>query len=86
MSVHLNSIISHSMLELSVREAQVLAALDRLGGRATDRQIAREMGSEDPNRARPRVTRLIQGQILREVGSVFDASTRRAVRQVERVK
>jgi hypothetical protein len=79
--IHANSLSAYATTPLSDRESQVLAALERLGGIATDRQIAKEMGSDDPNVARPRCTTLIKRGVLREVGS--DLSTGRKCRLVE---
>lgn len=82
MNIHTNSLSAFASVPVSARESQVLDALDRLGGIATDRQVAEAMGSVDPNVARPRITGLIQKGVLREVGS--DLSTGRKCRLVER--
>ena len=84
--MHANSLAAYDTLELSAREAQVIKALSLLGGAATDRQIAHAMGSQDNNVSRPRITKLIEKGILREVASIRDSLTGRTVRVVERVR
>lgn len=80
--IHSNSTAALATVPLSKRESEVLAALDALGGCATDKAIAKQMGSDDPNVARPRCTGLIKRGVLREVGT--DLSTGRKCRLVER--
>jgi DNA-binding Lrp family transcriptional regulator len=80
--MHANSLAAFATVPLSDMESKVLAALSSLGGIATDRQIAKAMGSDDPNIARPRITTLVKRGILREVGS--DLSSGRKCRLVER--
>jgi hypothetical protein len=84
--MHANSLAAYETLELSARETQVLKALSLLGGAATDRQIARAMGSQDPNVSRPRITALIGKGLLHEVGSIRDTCTGKMVRVVECVR
>lgn len=81
--MHSHSLLALGTLDVSRREQEVLAALASLGGVATDRQLARAMGTEDCNRARPRVTGLIDKGILREVGWQKDETTGKRVRLVE---
>jgi predicted HTH transcriptional regulator len=64
------------------REGQILAAYERVG-KASDREIADELGFQDLNAVRPRITELIADGILREVGETKDPVTRKAVRVVE---
>jgi hypothetical protein len=80
--MHGNSLAAHATLDVSAREAQVLAALQTMGV-ASDREIASQMGSADPNAARPRITGLIDRGIVREVGSQVCKVTGRRVRLVE---
>jgi hypothetical protein len=77
-----NSLLAYATLPLTKREQDVLSALERLGGVASDRQIAREMGSADPNISRPRCTALIERGVLRVVG--HQAENGRRCRLVER--
>jgi hypothetical protein len=84
MTIHKNTMDAYLALKVSDREREALDALHMLGGRATDREIARAMGSADPNRARPRITALIDRGILREVDTVKCAETGRNVRVVQR--
>ncbi len=79
--MHTNSLSAFASLPLAKREHEVIAAIEALGRPATDRQIARKMGSEDPNRSRPRITHLLQLGILREAG--HEKENGRTVRVVE---
>ena len=81
--MHDNSLAAYATINLSKREAEVIAALDALGKPSTDRQIARQMGSEDPS-SRPRITSLISRGILRQVGD--EKENGRWVRLVEVAK
>ena len=80
--MHRNSIAAFDALPLSKRQREALAALAALGGRATDRQLARQMGTEDCNRARPRVTELLKAGVLVEFGDVPDGVSGKMVRMV----
>lgn len=84
MTMHAHSLAAYDALDLSRREREALDALDALGGRATDRQIARQMGSQDMNISRPRISQLINKGILCEVGEMEDPETGRMVRIVGR--
>ena len=80
--MHRNSLASLDALPLNRRKRETLAALAALGGRATDRQLARQMGTEDCNRARPRVTELLKAGVLVELGDVLDGVSGKMVRMV----
>lgn len=81
--MHLNSLSAYADLPLQTREREALTALAALGGLATDREIALQMGSADPNKARPRITSLLQRGVLRSSGNRTDSITRKSVRLVE---
>lgn len=66
-TMHRNSLKAYAGLDLSKRKWAILRSLARLGGRATDRQIARSLKSADPNVSRPGITMLCQAGILAEV-------------------
>jgi hypothetical protein len=82
MPVHAHSIEAYHGLDLPTRCRTVLAALDSIGGRATDRQVAEAMETEDMNMARPRITEMVAAGILAEVGHTRDQHTGRTVRVV----
>lgn len=64
------------------REGQILSAYERIG-KASDREIADELGFPDLNAVRPRITELIASGILREIGVTKDPITFKQVRVVE---
>jgi hypothetical protein len=82
---HENSLEGHDALAkvLRGRRAEVMAWL-RSHGPATDREIAHGMFGEsaDMNQVRPRITELLDAQLLREVDRIEDAVTGMTVRRV----
>ena len=84
MPVHENSIAAYhaDLARLSARAADVLAWI-RQHGPCTDRQAMAGMGFSEPNSVRPRITELIDLQLLREVGSVRCSVTGKTVRRVD---
>lgn len=71
---------------MSERGRAIVAFMDQQSAPLTDRQIMRGMGFSDMNAVRPRISELIDGGVLREVGNVIDETTGKVVRLVEVVK
>lgn len=63
------------------REKEVLSALRRKGP-MTDREVMFELCFEEPNAVRPRITTLIDDNVLEQVGKKKDAITGKTVRIV----
>lgn len=82
--MHAHSLTALGTVPVTKRESEVLAALEQLGGIATDKAIAKAMGSDDPNIARPRITGLIRKGVLHEVGKDLSVHGR-PQRMVEKV-
>lgn len=82
--MHRNSLDCYQAEEakLSARAQAIYDYLERHGPR-TDRQLMREMGFQDMNAIRPRVTELIDAGKLMELQSVRCEVTRKTVRRVD---
>ena len=81
--VHEHSRAAHDaeLLKLSLRAANVLTWL-REHGPATDRQVATALGFTDMNGVRPRITELIDANLLEESGKTLCPTTGKRVRIV----
>lgn len=65
---HVNSLLAYWAGQdglFAKREHEVLAVLRKTPG-LTDREVALAMGSQDPNRSRPRITQLLKDGVLQE--------------------
>ena len=84
MSIHENSKLAHKQerTQLSLRAANILAHL-KDGRPRTDRMIKVEMNFPDMNNVRPRITELISGGFINEVGSHKCNITGKRVRLVQ---
>ena len=84
--MHPNSLLAYSEEEdaghLSRRASEILAVYVRLMRPLTDRDVKNELGFEDMNFVRPRITELIYAGRLQEVGSATDPITGKACRLV----
>jgi hypothetical protein len=68
---------------LAGRAAAIVAHLAKHGPR-TDRELAREMGfGENLNAVRPRITELLEDNVLMEVGELRCPVTKKTVRRVD---
>lgn len=84
MSVHWNSINSYTATLSSIgeRQQEILNVLEDRS--MTDRQIAEALGYSDLNAVRPRITELVQADVLEENGVVTCSTTGRSVRLVRK--
>lgn len=78
--MHVNSLAAHATCDHGERAALVLGAYKDAGYAQTDRQIAVRLGFKDMNSVRPSITRLLDELKLREVGDIYDETTRKTVR------
>ena len=85
--MHSNSIEAYHELSdyLTGRRGEVYQWL-KANGQATDRQIKEGLGYEDMNQVRPRVTELIEQDLIEECAQEIDGKTNRKVRVVRVVK
>lgn len=83
-AMHANSLACYRAEEgrLSKRAAAILAWITEAGPR-TDRQVMQGMGFTDMNAVRPRITELIDANLLMEVGDVTCPTTGKRVRRVD---
>jgi len=74
MEMHPNSIAAFETLEqhLQEREKIVLDVFMRTGKPLHDRNVMWYLGEVDPNRVRPRITKLIEKRLLVECGKGVD--------------
>jgi len=79
--MHKNSLRAYGQerRNLSFRAMAILGVLTKLG-KATDRQICKELGFSDMNSVRPRATELIQAGLIVEVDNITDEATGKRVR------
>ncbi len=84
MNIHRNSKLAHEQerVQLSLRAANILSHL-KDGLARTDRMIKNEMNFPDMNNVRPRITELISGGFIEEVGSHKCSITGKRVRLVQ---
>lgn len=84
--MHTNSLAAYQeeSATLSRRAKEILTFLERHGP-ATDRQTKVFLGYPDMNCVRPRITELIDANLVHEIGSTIDATTEKKVRVVAAV-
>ena len=80
--IHQNSLFSWHQFDMPKRSRLVCKALAEIGHPETDRRLCHKLGQMDMNYVRPAITRLIDDEVLVEVGSVKDLTTNRTVRKV----
>ena len=80
---HKNAIKSFKDLKPNGRYRQIIRTLRESSIPLTDREIMRELGFIDPNEVRPRISELIDFEVLQECGKTIDSNTRRTVRIVK---
>lgn len=77
---HINSMRAYQHLgDLTPRHTEIIDALQKLG-RATDRQVQEHLGYTERNHVQPRISELIQMQILEEAGDEYYEATGEMVR------
>lgn len=81
--MHGNSLAAFRDLDIGQRKMQILSVHVRSCRALTDRDVARRLGMADMNGVRPRITEMIDAEILRQSGSTVDEETGRTVRLVE---
>ena len=80
MTVHANSITAYHSLNLSERETVIMSAfLDSIAP-LTDRECMFTLGFQETNQCRPRITELIEKNLLEECGTAIDSTTGKSVR------
>lgn len=82
MAIHQNTRAAWRTLRLEPRKAAVLEAYHERGA-MTDRQVAKHLGFHDMNTVRPVITKLLQADVLVEVGDAKCSTTKRTVRLVD---
>lgn len=85
-SIHPNSVSAYwqGRLELfGKRHQKVIAALRAARSPLTDREVMIACGFSDPNAVRPRITELVDAEIVLEVDAVTCPVTRKTVRRVK---
>jgi hypothetical protein len=82
--IHFNSLLAYmdERVKLSKRCTEILEHLQCCSAK-TDRQVAGEMLYPDMNCVRPRITELIKGGFLEEVGKTKCSITNKSVRLVK---
>jgi predicted ArsR family transcriptional regulator len=82
--IHENSRASYDAIkpELSGRRKEIYLTLCKSSRKMTDREVKDEMGLNDMNSVRPRITELIKMGHVEEVGNVKCPLTGKTVRQV----
>jgi len=78
--MHRNSLEAYHAIDINEREGMILSVLEDTQGPMTDRQIMENLGFNDPNKVRPRITDLIKKGILLECASIRDFRSRKYVR------
>lgn len=81
-SIHQNSIDSFHALDRETRRKIILGVYEKHGRPLTDRQVAEDLGFNDLNSVRPRISEMIDDGVLVEVGKIKDFLTRVNVRLV----
>jgi hypothetical protein len=82
--MHTNSILSyHQITNLSERYKRILEIYQNSPLPLTDRDILIQLGANDMNYCRPRISELIDKGLLREVGDCKDRLTGKTVRLVQ---
>lgn len=79
-NMHENSLEAFRSLKTGERCAIILREFAGSTVPLTDREIADRLGFKDMNNCRPRITELVAGGYLQEVGKVKDGQTGRSVR------
>lgn len=82
--MHENSLEAWGAIQdgLGKRHSLVIRAYREIGRPATDREVMKHCGFQDPNKVRPRIKDLIDDGRLAEIGSTIDPETGRTVRLV----
>jgi hypothetical protein len=80
--IHSNSLESWRTLDATSRRQAILEVYRHSPRPLTDRQVRDELHLQDMNQVRPRITELVKGHWLREVGKVRDEYSRKTVRLV----
>ena len=80
--MHPNSLLAYKDLDLSTRKRRILRCLHALGKPSTDRQVKDAGYYQDMNDVRPRITELIDEDILEMRDDVKDHVSGRTVRTV----
>ena len=78
--MHRNSLEAYHAIDINEREGMILSVLEDAQRPMTDRQIMENLGFNDPNKVRPRITDLIKKGILLECASIRDFRSRKYVR------
>ena len=81
--LHKNSLLAYEqeLPRLTKRQLEILGVCSD-GRLRTDRQILTELGLPDMNNVRPRITELIKGDKLQELGAIRCPITNKTVRLV----
>lgn len=79
-ALHENSVASFRDLDVSKREALILACYRLASVPLTDREVAERLGFSEMNAVRPRITHLLEREMLYESRSVKCTVTGKSVR------